>query len=155
MRNDKGQMIPLSTLVTVRSHVGPETVDHYNLFRTAQITGAPASGYSSGQAITAMEELAQDVLPATVGYEWTGIAYQELAAGNVAPLIFSLALVFVFLFLAAQYESWAMPFMVMLAMPLALLGALAAQHLGARRPRPASATVRQPARPPGRRARTC
>ncbi len=129
VRNSKGDMIPLSTLATVHPQVGPQTVDHYNLFRTAQISGSAAPGYSSGQAITTMQELARDVLPAGMGYEWSGITYQELQAGNVAPLIFSLALVFVFLFLAAQYESWLMPSMVILAVPLALLGALTAQHL--------------------------
>jgi len=129
VRNAQGQMIPLSTLVTVTPQVGPQTVDHYNLVRTAQITAAPAPGYSSGQAIAAMEELARQILPENMGYEWTGIAFQELAAGSVGPIIFTLALVFVFLFLAAQYESWVMPFMVMLSVPLALLGALGAQYL--------------------------
>ena len=129
VRNAQGQMIPLSTLTTVSPKVGPQTVEHYNLFRTAQITASPAPGFSSGQAIEAMEELAREILPAEMGYEWTGIAFQELQAGNVAPIIFSLALVFVFLFLAAQYESWVMPFMVMLSVPLALLGALFAQHI--------------------------
>jgi hydrophobe/amphiphile efflux-1 (HAE1) family protein len=129
VRNAQGQMIPLSTLVTVTSRVGPQTVDHYNLFRTAQITASPAPGRSSGQAIEAMEALARQILPAGMGFEWTGIAFQEIEAGNVAPIIFSLALVFVFLFLAAQYESWVMPLMVILAVPLALLGALGAQHL--------------------------
>ena len=129
VRNAQGEMVPLSTLTTVSPKVGPQTVEHYNLFRTAQITAAPAPGNSSGQAIEAMEELAREVLPAEMGYEWTGIAYQELQAGNVAPIIFSLALAFVFLFLAAQYESWVMPFMVMLSVPLALLGALFAQHV--------------------------
>ena len=134
VRNAQGQMIPLSTLTTVSPKVGPQTVEHYNLFRTAQITASPAPGRSSGQAIEAMEELAREVLPAEMGYEWTGIAFQELQAGNVAPIIFSLALVFVFLFLAAQYESWVMPFMVMLSVPLALAG---------RAPRPAHPRPRQ------------
>ena len=129
VKNAQGQMIPLSTLVSTRPQVGPQTVDHYNLYRTAPNTASPAPGFSSGQAIDAMESLAREVLPAGMGFEWTGIAYQELQAGNVAPIIFSLALAFVFLFLAAQYESWVMPFMVMLSVPLALLGALLAQHL--------------------------
>ena len=129
VRNAQGQMIPLSTLATVSPKVGPQTVEHFNLFRTAQITASPAPGKSSGQAIEAMEELAREILPAEMGFEWTGIAFQELQAGNVAPIIFSLALAFVFLFLAAQYESWVMPFMVMLSVPLALLGALFAQHV--------------------------
>jgi HAE1 family hydrophobic/amphiphilic exporter-1 len=122
-------MVPLSTLVKVRPAVGPQTITHYNLFRTAEIDGAAAPGFSSGQAIEAMQRLAKEVLPEGMGYEWTGLAYQELKAGHQAPIIFALALACVFLFLAAQYESWLMPLTVMLAVPLALLGALGAQWL--------------------------
>ncbi|MCI0559917.1 MAG: efflux RND transporter permease subunit, partial [Nitrososphaera sp.] len=129
VRTSGGQMVPLSTLVDVRSVVGPQTITHYNLYRSAEIDGQSASGFSSGQAIKAMEELAGKLLPDGMGYEWTGIAYQEIKAGNLAPFIFALALVFVFLFLAALYESWIMPFMIILAVPLALLGALGAQWL--------------------------
>jgi len=122
-RNASGQMVPLSTLGRLTPVVGPETVPHYNLYEAAEITGSAAPGYSSGQAIAAMERAAKS-LPADFGYEWTGITYQELQAGSVAGLVFALALVFVFLFLAAQYESWSMPFTVILAVPLALFGAL-------------------------------
>ena len=129
VRNADGDMVPLSGFVTLHPAVGARNIKHYNLFRSATINGAPAPGYSSSQAIQAMEELAADVLPQTMGYEWTGNAYQEIEAGNVAPYIFALAVVFVFLFLAAQYESWSMPFMVILAVPLAMFGALGAQWL--------------------------
>ncbi len=127
--NDQGGMVPLSALVTLEPRIGARTINHYNLFRSADIEGGAGEGFSSSQAIQAMEELAAEILPSDMGYEWTGNAYQELKAGNVAPLVFALALVFVFLFLAAQYESWIMPFMVLLAVPLAMFGALGAQHI--------------------------
>ena len=129
VRNGAGDMVPLSSVVTLKPQLGARIVSHYNLFRAAAIMGAAAPGFSSNQAIQAMEEVAADVLPDSMGYEWTATAYQELKAGNVAPYIFALALVMVFLFLAAQYESWAMPFMVILAVPLAIFGALGAQWL--------------------------
>jgi hydrophobe/amphiphile efflux-1 (HAE1) family protein len=129
VRNAGGQMIPLDTLGGLRSTVGPEFVSHYNIYGAALINGAPAPGYSSGQAIAAMQRAAAEALPADFGYEWTGIAYQELEAGATAAIVFALALVFVFLFLAAQYESWSMPFMVILSVPLALFGAVLALWL--------------------------
>ncbi|HML95967.1 MAG TPA: efflux RND transporter permease subunit [Thermodesulfobacteriota bacterium] len=129
VKSSNGGLVPLDTLIDVTSIVGPQTISHYNLFRSAEIDGDAAPGYSSGQAMKAMEEVAEEVMPEGMGYEWSGISYQEIKAGNLAPLIFSLSLIFVFLFLAALYESWSMPFMVMLAVPLALLGAMLAQHL--------------------------
>ncbi|MGE0368989.1 MAG: efflux RND transporter permease subunit, partial [Candidatus Dadabacteria bacterium] len=129
VKSTDGGLVPLDTLIDVTSIVGPQTISHYNLFRSAEIDGDAAPGYSSGQAMKAMEELAEEIMPEGMGYEWSGISYQEIKAGNLAPLIFSLSLIFVFLFLAALYESWSMPFMVMLAVPLALLGAMLAQHL--------------------------
>ena len=125
----RGTWCRLSSVVTLKPQLGARIISHYNLFRAAAIMGAAAPGFSSSQAIQAMEEVAADVLPDTMGYEWTATAYQEIKAGNVAPYIFALALVMVFLFLAAQYESWAMPFMVILAVPLAIFGALGAQWL--------------------------
>jgi HAE1 family hydrophobic/amphiphilic exporter-1 len=122
-------MVPLDTLGQLRSTVGPEYVSHYNIYGSALINGSPAPGYSSSQATAAMVRAAAHALPADYGYEWTGITYQELKAGSVAAIVFALALVFVFLFLAAQYESWSMPFMVMLAVPLALFGAVTALWL--------------------------
>jgi hydrophobe/amphiphile efflux-1 (HAE1) family protein len=129
VRNAGGQMIPLDTLGALHPTVGPEFVSHYNIYGSALINGAPAPGYSSGQAIAAMQRAAAEALPADFGYEWTGIAYQEIEAGATAAIVFALALVFVFLFLAAQYESWSMPFMVILSVPLALFGAVLALWL--------------------------
>ncbi|HVZ05636.1 multidrug efflux RND transporter permease subunit [Hyphomicrobium sp.] len=126
VRNASGGMVPLSTLGKLKPIVGPETVPHYNNYESALVNGGPAPGYSTGQAITAMERAAAKALPRDFGYEWTGITYQELKAGSIAIVVFALATVFVFLILAAQYESWSMPFMVLLAVPLALFGALLA-----------------------------
>jgi hydrophobe/amphiphile efflux-1 (HAE1) family protein len=125
VRNASGGMVPLSTLGKLVPIVGPETVPHYNNNASALINGGPAPGFSSGQAVAAMERAAATALPRDFGYEWTGITYQELKAGSIASIVFGLAIVFVFLILAAQYESWAMPFMVLLAVPLALFGAFA------------------------------
>ena len=127
VRNDAGSMIPLSALVSVQPQTGASTINHYNLFRSTSINGAPGEGYSSSQAIAAMSSLANETLPRGYSFEWTGNAYQELKAGNVAPILFALAVVFAFLFLAAQYESFVMPLMVLLAVPLAIFGALVAQ----------------------------
>ncbi|MFA5957283.1 efflux RND transporter permease subunit [Hyphomicrobium sp.] len=126
VRNATGGMVPLSTLGTLKPIVGPETVPHYNNYASALINGGPAPGYSTGQAIEAMERAAATALPRDFSYEWTGITFQELKAGSIAIMVFALASVFVFLILAAQYESWSMPFMVLLAVPLALFGALLA-----------------------------
>jgi HAE1 family hydrophobic/amphiphilic exporter-1 len=126
VRNSAGGMVPLSTLGDLKPIAGPDTVPHYNNYTSAKINGSPAPGYSSGQAIAAMERAAATALPPDFTYEWTGITFQELQAGSVASLVFGLAIVFVFLILAAQYESWSMPFMVLLAVPLALFGAFAA-----------------------------
>ncbi|MBB4201125.1 hydrophobe/amphiphile efflux-1 family RND transporter [Rhodoblastus sphagnicola] len=126
VRNATGGMVPLSTLGALRSIVGPETVTHYNNYGAALINGVAAPGYSSGQAVAAMQRAAATVLPRDYSYEWTGVTLQELKAGAAASLIFALALVFVFLILAAQYESWTMPFIVLMAVPLALLGAVLA-----------------------------
>ncbi|RWD51342.1 MAG: multidrug efflux RND transporter permease subunit [Mesorhizobium sp.] len=126
VRNASGGMVPLSTLGKLVPIVGPETVPHYNNNASALINGGAAPGFSSGQAVAAMERAAATALPKDFGYEWTGITYQELKAGPIASIVFGLAMVFVFLILAAQYESWAMPFMVLLAVPLALFGAFVA-----------------------------
>ncbi len=123
VKSNAGKMVPLSSLVRVKMINGPFNIPHYNLYTSALVTGGPAPGYSSGQALNAIQEVASKVLPIGIGYEWTGITYQQLKAGNLAALIFILCLVFVFLFLSALYESWAMPFMILLAVPLALLGA--------------------------------
>src|SRR5438105_4347574 len=125
-------MVPLSTLGTLKPIVGPETVPHYNNYASALINGGAAPGYSSGQAVAAMERAAATALPRDFTFEWTGITFQELKAGSIATVVFALAIVFVFLILAAQYESWTMPFMVLLAVPLALFGALLALWLRGR-----------------------
>ncbi len=129
VRNGAGGMVPLSTLGSLKPIVGPETVPHYNNYGAAKINGGAAPGFSSGQAVAAMQRAAAASLPRDFAFEWTGITFQELKAGSVASLIFGLAIVFVFLILAAQYESWSMPFMVLLAVPLALFGALAALYI--------------------------
>ncbi|MFH1830524.1 MAG: multidrug efflux RND transporter permease subunit [Pseudomonadota bacterium] len=127
VRSNKGDLIPLSTLVKVQKNTGPQMITHYNLYRNIEINGANAPGFSSGESIKAMEDIADKVLPDGYSFEWTGTALQEIKSGGMAPFIFALALAFVFLFLAAQYESWVLPVVIMMAVPLAILGALVAQ----------------------------
>lgn len=128
VRNQDGDMVPVATLASARMITGPDFIPHYNLYDTVQVLGNPNvfAGVSSSQAVEAMEELCRTVLPPEYGYEWTGTTFQELKAGNLAPFIFGLALIVVFLLLAAQYESWILPIMIMLTVPLAILGALLA-----------------------------
>ena len=128
-QNGGARMVPLSTLVTVRSITGPDTITHYNLYRSAEIAGDTAPGASSGQAIAIMEDLARRLLPKNMSYEWTGLAFQEIEAGSWAVYVFALSALFVFLVLAAQYESWLIPLAVILAVPLGVFGALAALSL--------------------------
>jgi HAE1 family hydrophobic/amphiphilic exporter-1 len=123
VRNAQGQMLPLRTLLTVRDIVGPQLVTRYNLYPSTTISGAPRPGFSSGQAIAEMEKLCK-ALPAGISYEWSGMSYQEIRAGNQAPKIFMIAALFAFLFLAAQYESWTIPLAIVFSVPLALLGAV-------------------------------
>ena len=123
VRDAEGNMIPVGTLASVRDTVGPQTINRFNLYRSATLTGGPASGYSEGQATDRIEQLARQILPVQMDYEWSGVTFQQKEAGNLAPLIFSLAIIFAFLFLAAQYESWANPMSVMLSVPIAILGA--------------------------------
>jgi hydrophobe/amphiphile efflux-1 (HAE1) family protein len=129
VRTQTGEMVPLGTLATISPTLGPETVSRYNLYRTVEINGTAAPSYSSGQAIEAMEDLARTVLPTSMGFEWTNIAYQEKESGGQAPIVFALAMVFVLLVLAAQYESWSVPFAVILSVPIGVFGALSAQML--------------------------
>ncbi len=109
VRSADGKMVPLSTLVAVSSTVGPETVNRFNMFPSATITGSPTLGFSEGQAVDEIERITKELTPPSIGYEWSGVTQQQKAAGNLAPIIFGLAIVFVFLFLAAQYESWSTP----------------------------------------------
>ena len=123
VRNNDGQMVPLSTLVKVSQMSGPNIVTRFNLYNAAEIMGAPAPGYSSGQAIKAIEEVMK-TMPPEVGYEWSGLTLQEKKSEGQAPVIFGMAILFVFLLLAAQYESWGLPFAVLLATPTGVLGTL-------------------------------
>ncbi|HXK24809.1 MAG TPA: multidrug efflux RND transporter permease subunit [Myxococcota bacterium] len=129
VRSDRGEMVPLSTLISLSRSAGPRDISHYNVYRAAKIQGEAAPGYSSGQALDRMEAIARDVMPASMSFEWTGTAYQERQSGNQARIILALSLLVVFLFLAAQYESWSLPFAILLVVPLAFLGALGAQAL--------------------------
>ena len=126
VRNARGDMVPVGTLVDVEETVGPQTVLRYNLYPTASITGSPAPGYSSGQAMELMEQLAREKLPTTMGYEWTGMSYQEKQVGSEAIMVFALAIILVFLVLSAQYESWSSPAAVIMVVPLAVLGTVIA-----------------------------
>jgi len=123
-RNAAGEMVPLSTLVTVRNVTGPDRVVRYNLYPSAEITGSPTPGTSSGQAIALMEKIANKELPPGMGFEWTELTYQQILAGNTAIYIFPLCVLFVFLTLAAQYESWSLPLTVILIVPMCLLSAI-------------------------------
>jgi hydrophobic/amphiphilic exporter-1 (mainly G- bacteria), HAE1 family len=129
VRNAQGAMIPLGTVADVRDTIGPQIVPRYNLYPSAAITGEAAPGYSSGQALSLMEQMAAAKLPPSMGYDWTAIAYQEKKVGREAFLIFGLAVLLVFLVLAAQYESWTNPAAVVLVVPLALLGTVVAVAL--------------------------
>ena len=126
VRDAKGQMVPIGTLVQVDQILGPQTILRYNLYPAASITGQAAPGYSSGQALNLMEQLAEAKLPASMGFEWTGMSYQEKKVGSEAILVFALAIILVFLVLAAQYESWTNPAAVILVVPLAVLGTVIA-----------------------------
>ena len=125
------QMIPLSNLVKVTPITGTQAITHYNVFRSIELNGVQAEGSSSGQAIKAMEQLAAEVLPPGMGYEWSGLTLDETESGGQAPIIFGLGIIFVFLVLAAQYENYVDPFIILLTVPLAILGALLAQSIRA------------------------
>ena len=129
VRSKRGEMIPLSTLVSLERITGARDIPHYNVYRAAKIQGQAAAGFSSGQALDRMEEVARRIMPPTMSFEWTGTAYQERQAGRETQVILALSLIVVFLFLAAQYESWSLPLVILLVVPLAFLGALAAQAL--------------------------
>jgi HAE1 family hydrophobic/amphiphilic exporter-1 len=116
-------MVPLSGLVTTRRIEGPEYTNRFNLYRAAQVIGSAAPGYSSSQAMSALEEVAKNVLPPEMGYDWGDLSYQEKKAAGTAGGVFALSFVFVFLILAALYESWSLPFSVLLSVPIAVFGA--------------------------------
>jgi multidrug efflux pump len=125
VRNNRGEMIPLATLLKVTDTSGPDRVMHYNGFITAEINGAAGPGYSSGQAQAAMEKLLKQELPNGMTYEWTDLTYQQILSGNTALLVFPLCVLLAFLVLAALYESWSLPLAVILIVPMTLLSAIA------------------------------
>jgi HAE1 family hydrophobic/amphiphilic exporter-1 len=126
VRTSNGDMVPLGTMVAVSYRTGPSLISLYNLRPTAQVLGAPALNFSSGQALALLEQIADATLPPGTGYEWSGMSYQEKEQGNQAYYVLALALLLVYLVLAAQYESWSAPAAVLLAVPIALLGTVAA-----------------------------
>jgi multidrug efflux pump len=128
-RNAAGQMIPLGAFVTMRSTSGPEQTAHYNGELTAEINGGPAPGFSTGQAQKALEEIAHRDLPNGMGFEWTELAYQQILAGNTAVFVFPICVLLAFLVLVAQYESWTLPLVVILIVPMCLLSALTGVQL--------------------------
>jgi hydrophobic/amphiphilic exporter-1 (mainly G- bacteria), HAE1 family len=129
VRSDSGAMIPLDNLVSITQTTTPQVISHYDLFRSAEIDGSAAAGFSSGQAIAAMDQLSGTVLPQGFAHEWTGLSLEELASGSTSLILFGLGTLVVYLTLSAQYESFVLPMIVLLAVPMALLGALSAQWL--------------------------
>lgn len=126
MKSSSGEMVPLGTLVTTHPILGPDVAPRYNLFRAASVRANPTEGFSSGEAMGAFEKLLADTLPAGYRFEWTGMAFQEREAGNAAVFAYALALIFVYLFLVAQYESWSIPIAIILVVPMAIGGAIGA-----------------------------
>jgi len=128
-RSSSGSMVPLSALVTTEWVTGPDLMPHFNGFPAAKINGTAAPGYSSGQAIAAMEEISREVLPAGYTFAWSGLAFEEKKSGGTSAIAFAFGLIIVFLVLAAQYESWTLPGAVMTAVPFGVLGALTANWI--------------------------
>ncbi len=129
VRNDQGGMVPLSTVTKISNSVGPDMLQRFNTNREVEITGSNATGYSTAQALDALKDVAKQTLPPGYGYGWAGTAYQEETVGNTQSLIFALSIVLTFLVLAAQYESWLMPFSVLLGVPLGIFGAFLSAEL--------------------------
>jgi HAE1 family hydrophobic/amphiphilic exporter-1 len=126
-RSQTGEMVPLDTVVRLNETTAPQVISHFNMLRSAEITGAAAPGVSSGEAIEAMEQLAETTLPQGFNYAWAGQSLEEIKAGGQAGYIFALSILIVYLVLAAQYESWVLPFIILLGVPIAVFGALSAQ----------------------------
>ncbi|SFV64712.1 RND efflux system, inner membrane transporter CmeB [hydrothermal vent metagenome] len=129
VKSKLGKMVPMSALIDIKEERGPQNISHYNLYRSIQINGSAATGHSSGEAMAAMEEIAKRVLPESYGYEWSGMSYQEKKAGNGQVLVFFFVALVVFLVLAAQYESWVLPMMILLSVPIVMIGAIGALKL--------------------------
>ena len=129
VRADSGAMIPLDNVVNISEGTSPQVITHYNIFRSAEIDGSAAPGYSSGQAIAAMNEIAKKDLPTGFNYSWSGLSLEEIKSGGQSAMLFALGLLLVYLTLSAQYESFILPFIILLAVPMAMLGALLAQSL--------------------------
>jgi len=124
LRNKNGERVPLSAFVDVKDVSGPEFTNRYNLYRSVELTGGPAEGYSSTEALDALEEVAAEILPPGMGYEWSNMSFQEKKASGTGSIVFVFSLIFVFLILAAQYESWSLPLSILMGTPFAILGAL-------------------------------
>jgi hydrophobe/amphiphile efflux-1 (HAE1) family protein len=129
VKNHDGKMVPINSMLSIKEIIGPQNILHFNLYRAIQINGIPAAGHSSGEAMQAMEEIASRILPKTYGYEWSGMSFQEKLAGNAQIYVFSFVTIVVFLVLAAQYESWILPLMILLSVPVVMIGALGALTL--------------------------
>jgi HAE1 family hydrophobic/amphiphilic exporter-1 len=124
LKNRYGESVPLAAFIEIKDVSGPEFTNRYNLFRAVELTGGPAEGYSSTDALDALEEVAAETLPAGMGYEWTNMSFQEKKASGTGSIVFVFSLIFVFLILAAQYESWSLPLSILLGTPFAILGAM-------------------------------
>ena len=124
LRNGRGESVPLSAFIEIKDVSGPEFTNRYNLYRAVELTGSPAAGYSSADALNALEEVAAQVLPAGMGYEWSNMSFQEKKASGTGSIVFVFSLIFVFLILSAQYESWSLPLSILLGTPFAIMGAL-------------------------------
>jgi multidrug efflux pump len=131
VRNGDGNRVPMRTLVNVRDTAGPAVVNHYNLYPSAEINGNTAPGVSSGQAVAIVDDLATKHLPSTMGFEWTELTYQQILAGKdvLTKLVFPLAVIFVLLVLAAQYESWSLPIAIILIVPMCILAAMVGVYM--------------------------
>ncbi|MCT1532536.1 efflux RND transporter permease subunit [Sphingobacterium daejeonense] len=125
VRNDAGKMVPINTIVTLNKIVGPETITRYNLYNAIVVNAEPAKGYSTGDAMAAIEQFAEEKLPGNIGYEWTGMSLEESQSGSQTVLIFALSILFVYFLLAAQYESYILPWAVLLSIPVGLIGVYA------------------------------
>ncbi|MCG6881614.1 MAG: efflux RND transporter permease subunit, partial [Deltaproteobacteria bacterium] len=129
VNNDEGTSVPLSTFVNIKNIVGHDYTNRYNLFRSVELTGSPAKGFTSAQAMAALEETAAQVLADGMGYEWSNMSYQEKQSAGTGSMVFVFSLIFVFLILAAQYESWSLPFSILLGTPFAIFGAFLALYV--------------------------